>query len=253
MDSALRQGVTTVVVGNCGASAWPRAGLADLATSLGTTVDELAGGWGSAAEYLAAVDAAGPACNVATLAGFGSLRSEVMGHERRAATPTEVDAMRRLLAEAMQAGALGLSTGLIYVPDMYASTDEVAAVATAVAPCDGIYTTHMRAEGRLLFTRCETWRSDGEPRSRPRQPPKLEGASPGAAPTAPRARLRRQCVNRPVPVHGVETDSPRSSAVGVGRPAAGDARRLGDQSPAGQGDRGGRGGLGARSPAPDGT
>ena len=131
MDSALRQGVTTVVVGNCGASAWPRASLADLATSLETSVDELAGGWDSAAEYLAAVDAAGPACNVATLAGFGSLRSEVMGHERRAATPAEVDAMRRLLAEAMQAGALGLSTGLIYVPDMYASTDEVAAVAAA--------------------------------------------------------------------------------------------------------------------------
>jgi dihydroorotase len=151
MDSALRQGVTTVVVGNCGASAWPRAGLADLATSLGTTVDELAGGWESAAEYFAAVDAAGPACNVAALAGFGSLRSEVIGHERRPATTAEIDAMRRLLAEALRAGALGLSTGLIYVPDMYASTDEVAAVASAAAPFAGIYTTHMRAEGRLLF------------------------------------------------------------------------------------------------------
>ena len=151
MDSALRQGVTTVVVGNCGASAWPRAGLPDLATSLGTTVDELAGGWDSAGEYLAAVDAAGPACNLATLAGFGSLRGEVMGHERHPASPAEVDAMRRLLAEALRAGALGLSTGLIYVPDMYASTEEVAAVAAAAAPLGGIYTTHMRAEGKLLF------------------------------------------------------------------------------------------------------
>lgn len=151
MDSALRQGVTTVVVGNCGGSAWPKTGLADLAASLKTGVEQLGGGWTSAAEYLEAVDDALPAGNVATLAGFGSLRSEVMGHERRAATPAEVEAMRRLLAEALQAGAFGLSTGLIYVPDMYATSEEVAAVATALAPFGGIYATHMRAEGKLLF------------------------------------------------------------------------------------------------------
>lgn len=151
MDSALRQGVTSVVAGNCGGSAWPKAGLADLATSLGTSVDELGGGWTSAAEYLEAVDRARPACNVATLAGFGSLRSAVMGHERRPATAAEVETMRHLLAEALETGALGLSTGLIYVPDMYASTEEVAAVAAAVAPFGGLYTTHMRAEGKLLF------------------------------------------------------------------------------------------------------
>jgi len=151
MDSAVRQGVTTVVVGNCGGSAWPRAGFPDLAASLKTSVEEVGGGWDSAADYLDAVDAARPACNVAALAGFGSLRSEVMGRERRPATPAEVEAMRRLLDEAMAAGALGLSSGLIYVPDMYAATEEIAAVAGALAPCGGIYTTHMRAEGKLLF------------------------------------------------------------------------------------------------------
>ena len=151
MDSALRQGVTTVVVGNCGGCAWPRRALPDLVTMLGIDADALGGGWDSAAAYLDAVDAAAPACNVAALAGFGSLRTGVMGHERRPATPGEIDAMRGLLAEALQAGALGMSTGLIYVPDMYASTDEVAAVAGAMAPYGGIYTTHMRAEGRLLF------------------------------------------------------------------------------------------------------
>jgi N-acyl-D-amino-acid deacylase len=151
MDSALRQGVTTVVVGNCGASAWPRTGLPNLAASLKTSVEELGGGWDSAADYLDAVDAARPACNVATLTGFGSLRSDVMGKDRRPATSAEVEAMRRLLAEALAAGALGLSTGLIYVPDMYASTEEVAAVAAAAAPFGGLYTTHMRAEGRLVF------------------------------------------------------------------------------------------------------
>jgi N-acyl-D-amino-acid deacylase len=151
MDSALRQGVTTVVVGNCGGSAWPKAGLSGLADMLHTSPAQLGGGWDSAAAYLDAVDAAGPACNVATLAGFGSLRTEVMEHERRPASEAEIDSMRRLLTDAMEGGALGLSSGLIYVPDMYASTEEVAAVAAAVAPFGGLYATHMRAEGRLVF------------------------------------------------------------------------------------------------------
>jgi N-acyl-D-amino-acid deacylase len=151
MDSALRQGVTTVVVGNCGGGAWPRKALPDLVRMLGITADALGGGWDSAAAYLDAVDAAAPACNVATLAGFGSLRTSVMGHERRPASHREIGAMRALLAEALQGGALGMSTGLIYVPDMYAATEEVAAVAAAMRPYGGLYTTHMRAEGRLLF------------------------------------------------------------------------------------------------------
>lgn len=150
MDSALRQGCTTVVVGNCGGCAWPRRALPDLATTLGVSADDL-DGWDSAAQYLDAVDAARPACNVAALTGFGSLRTAVMGHERRPAAPGEIDRMRGLLAEALQAGALGMSTGLIYVPDMYASTAEIAAVTAAMAPYDGIYTTHLRAEGKLLF------------------------------------------------------------------------------------------------------
>ena len=150
MDSTLLQGVTTVVVGNCGMSAWPRAGLSAMASFLGTTSEELPA-WSSFDEYLCAIDAARPACNVAALVGFGSLRTEVMGHERRPATPAEIEEMRRLLGEGIQAGAFGMSSGLIYVPDMYAATDEVAAVAAGAAPCGGLYTTHMRAEGHLVF------------------------------------------------------------------------------------------------------
>ena len=151
MDSALRQGVTTVVVGNCGGSAWPRAGLEGLATMLQTSAADLGGGWESLGAYLAAVDAARPACNVAALVGFGNLRAETMGLERRPATTAEVAAMRGLLEEGLEAGALGLSTGLIYAPDMYADTGEVAAVAAGLARHGGLYTSHMRAEGRLLF------------------------------------------------------------------------------------------------------
>ncbi len=151
MDSALRQGVTTVVVGNCGGSAWPAAGLDGLAAMQQTDVADLGGGWATLDEYLSAVDAARPACNVATLVGFGNLRAEVVGLERRAATAAEVDAMRALLDEGLGAGAFGLSTGLIYVPDMYADTAEVAAVAAGLARHGCLYTSHMRAEGRLLF------------------------------------------------------------------------------------------------------
>ncbi len=151
MDSALRQGVTTAIVGNCGGSAWPKAGLEGLAAMFNTSAVDLGGGWDSQGEYLAAVDAARPACNVATLVGFGNLRTEVMGLEQRPASPSEVDEMRRLLRDALAAGALGLSTGLIYVPDMYAATGEIAAVAAELARHGGLYTSHMRAEGRLLF------------------------------------------------------------------------------------------------------
>ena len=151
MDSALRQGVTSVVVGNCGGSAWPTAGLEGLAAMQQTDVADLGGGWATLDEYFSAVDAARPACNVATLVGFGNLRAEVMGLERRPATAAEVDAMRALLDDGLHAGALGLSTGLIYVPDMYADTAEVAAVAAGLARHGGLYTSHMRAEGKLLF------------------------------------------------------------------------------------------------------
>ncbi len=150
MDSALRQGVTTVVMGNCGMSAWPAAGLEQVASFLGATAATLPA-WSSFDGYLDAVDAARPACNVAALVGFGSLRTAVMGRSRRPAAPDEIGAMRRLLDEAMRAGALGMSSGLIYAPDMYAAEDEVAAVASGAAGHGGLYATHLRAEGRLVF------------------------------------------------------------------------------------------------------
>jgi N-acyl-D-amino-acid deacylase len=150
MDSALRQGVTTVVVGNCGMSAWPREGLPELASFLGVDPEVLPV-WRGFEEYFDAVDRARPACNVAALVGFGSLRTQVMGHERRPATAAEIGVMRRLLDEAMQAGAVGMSSGLEYVPDMYATAEEVAAVVAAAAAYAGLYATHMRAEGQLVF------------------------------------------------------------------------------------------------------
>jgi N-acyl-D-amino-acid deacylase len=151
MDSAIRQGVTTVVVGNCGTSPWPRAGAREVASMIGVDAGELDVAWTSFGDYLDAVHASEPASNVAALVGHGAVREEVMGMDRRAPTPDELGAMRRLVSNAVEDGALGLSTGLIYAPGMYAATGEVTALAEAVRPYGGIYASHIRGEGEQLF------------------------------------------------------------------------------------------------------
>ena len=151
MDSALRQGSTTLVVGNCGASPWPPAGAPELAVLTGVAPEDLGAPWPTFADYLDRVEASRPAVNVAALVGHGALRLEAVGPHRRPPTGDEVDAMRRMAGEAMEAGAVGLSTGLIYVPGMYASTDEVVAVAEATRQLGGVYASHIRGEGERLL------------------------------------------------------------------------------------------------------
>jgi N-acyl-D-amino-acid deacylase len=132
------QGVTTVVVGNCGWSAAPRTGgSGDIG---GITFDSLA-------EYLDTIDAARPSANVASLVGHGSIRTAVVGlRDPRAASPSELGVMRGLVEQAMADGAVGLSTGLAYEPGRYAPTDEIVALAAVVGPTHGLYATHMRDE-----------------------------------------------------------------------------------------------------------
>lgn len=153
MPSALRQGVTTVVVGNCGASPWPLAGFAEALDDAGgdpstTPTPE----WRSFGDYLDALQATQPGINIAALVGHGAIRGEVLGHERRPPTLQELTRMRRSVAEAMDSGALGLSTGLIYVPGMFSDTDEIVALAEEAAVAGGIYASHIRGEGEHLFT-----------------------------------------------------------------------------------------------------
>lgn len=135
------QGVTSVVVGNCGISAAPAS---DHTPGL-TTQDRIG-------DYLRTVEDAGPAVNVGTLIGHGAIRGAVMGlRTDRAPEPNELSAMLEHVAAAMDDGALGLSTGLAYEPGRYAAADEVEACARLVAEAGGIYTTHMRDEaGGLL-------------------------------------------------------------------------------------------------------
>jgi N-acyl-D-amino-acid deacylase len=149
MSSTLRQGVTSVVVGNCGTSPWPPAGADESAALVGGPTGAFR--YDSFGAYLAALASAGPAVNLAALVGHGAVRLEVMGLERRPPNEEELASMRRLVAEAVDEGAIGMSTGLIYVPGLYSATDEIVALAHEVASRHGIYASHIRGEGEHLF------------------------------------------------------------------------------------------------------
>jgi N-acyl-D-aspartate/D-glutamate deacylase len=151
MDSYLRQGVTTLVSGNCGSSAWPPAGGPECAELCGLRPDEIDVSWKTAGELFERLNEARPSINVATLIGHGALRQEVMGMQARAPSASELTTMKRLLAEGLEAGAVGLSTGLVYAPGFHASTDEVVELASVLAEYGGIYASHIRAEGELLY------------------------------------------------------------------------------------------------------
>jgi N-acyl-D-amino-acid deacylase len=123
----LTQGCTTVVTGNCGAG----------------PVD--------ADEYYRKIEEFGAGTNVAHLLPQGQLRRQVIGTDDRKATPEEIQGMRKLAAQAMRDGVWGMSTGLIYVPSVYADTDELVAIAEVIGEAGGIYVSHMRGEGTTLL------------------------------------------------------------------------------------------------------
>jgi len=122
-EGFLLQGITTVVDGNDGSSPLP--------------MDA----------FFAKAEATAFAPNLAMFVGQGSVRGQVMGTANRKATAAEIQKMQELVADAMRAGALGLSTGLAYVPGTYSTTDELIALSTTARVHGGIYTSHMRDEG----------------------------------------------------------------------------------------------------------
>src|SRR5690606_4612283 len=142
----LSQGVTTVIVGNCGISAAPvtlRGDPPDPMNLLGGRRDFT---YPSFAAYTRAVDAARPTVNVAALVGHTALRSNHMDRLDRRATDAEIRAMRAQLRDALQHGALGLSTGLAYASAHHADTSEVQALAEELDAFGALYTTHLRSE-----------------------------------------------------------------------------------------------------------
>lgn len=122
-ENYLRMGVTTVVAGNCGASA----------LEIG--------------KALAAIREAGPSINYATLIGHNTVRGAVMGEERRAPTAAELEKMKALVAQGMKEGAVGFSTGLQYTPGTWADPSEITELARVACAAGGLYASHMRNEG----------------------------------------------------------------------------------------------------------
>src|SRR5215469_5258373 len=107
--------------------------------------------WHSLDEYFRHFERARPAINLGTFVGAGGLRNYVIGKDNRPATATELDQMRELVAQAMQQGAFGLSTALQYVPDTFASTDEIVELAKVARRYGGVYFTHQRSEADQIF------------------------------------------------------------------------------------------------------
>ena len=150
MPFKVMQGVTSDVVGNCGSGVVPfEAGLARFGRMHPGANPAR---WDGFAQYLERVDAARPSCNVAVLMGHGSLRRGAMGNEQRAPSAAELDRMKAWVREGVGAGAVGLSTGLIYEPGRYAKTEEVIALARELGgPAGGLYASHMRNEADGLL------------------------------------------------------------------------------------------------------
>ena len=156
LDSTIRQGVTTSVVGNCGLSLAPvnpeRKGLLIReASSFLPICKELRIDWCRFDEYLSRLGEIGLSANIANLVGHGTVRIAVMGLENRDPTGEELAEMKKLVAEAMEAGAFGLSTGLIYAPGVYSKADEIIELCKIVAEYGGIYASHIRSERAMLL------------------------------------------------------------------------------------------------------
>lgn len=156
MPPKLSQGVTTVITGNCGISAAPVTLKAqggyivppDPMNLLGDASDFR---YPTFASYMAAIRKAQPAVNVAALVGHTALRNNHMDRLDRTATPAEIGAMRAQLEEALDNGAIGLSTGLAYLSANAATMDEVIALAEPLAAAGAIYTTHLRSETETIL------------------------------------------------------------------------------------------------------
>ncbi|MFA7257160.1 MAG: amidohydrolase family protein, partial [Kiritimatiellales bacterium] len=148
-SSKVFQGVTTEVCGNCGASVAPRLGDAKLPSDWQDK--PFPGTWRTVSEYRKLFEQVKPTVNEALLIGHNTLHRGVCGYEPRGATPGELKEMCRALEQALDEGGCGMSTGLIYPPASAVPREEIVALAEVVAKRNGIYTSHMRSEGKALL------------------------------------------------------------------------------------------------------
>lgn len=144
-ESSIFMGTTTHVAGNCGSSPGPlKAGQAD--ALLWESI--LKPDWSTLGEFFDRVEKNGTAINLGSLVGHGTIRGYIMGNDfARDATVQEMEAMKRQVADAMEQGALGLSSGLNYGAGKFAGTDELVELCRVVAQYGGVYATHVRGQG----------------------------------------------------------------------------------------------------------
>ncbi|HLX79833.1 MAG TPA: D-aminoacylase [Burkholderiales bacterium] len=149
MAFKLAGGVTSCVVGNCGFGAAPHAAAAVMAKTLHPNLSLPE--WQGYAGYMQRLEAHAPGVNIGVLVGHGTARLAAMRLENRAPAPAEMAAMKAILAEGLEAGALGLSSGLIYDPGRFAATDELVELASLMRGTGALYATHMRDESTGLL------------------------------------------------------------------------------------------------------
>ncbi len=146
LPSKIYQGITTEITGE-GNSVAPLRGQARIEAAQALEHYGITADWQTFADYFARLERQGIGINFASYVGATSVREVVIGLENRPPTPAELLRMRALVKEAMQQGAVGVSTALEYAPAPYAGTEELIALAAEAAPYGGIYATHMRSEG----------------------------------------------------------------------------------------------------------
>lgn len=151
-ECAVRQGVTTQVIGNCGDSAAPVSQKFRHINEKRFSFygKEIAFTWSTFRQYLDALEFLTPGINIGALVGHNAVRIAAMGLDSRAPSPSEMRRMKSLIREAMRAGAFGMSTGLVYPPGCFAATDEIVDLARIVGAWHGIYSSHIRGERETI-------------------------------------------------------------------------------------------------------
>lgn len=152
-ESKVRQGVTTEVLGNCGTSPAPinEPTLDLLKKTWSHEADYVAWDWKTFGDYLQQIENQKTAVNVLGLVGHGTIRIAVMGVENRAPSRSELLEMKELVHQSMSEGAFGMSSGLVYLPGSFATTDELVELCETVADLGGLYTSHIRGERETII------------------------------------------------------------------------------------------------------
>lgn len=153
-QSDIRQGVTLEVMGE-GESMGPLSAPMKEKMNLDQGDIKYTVSWNTLGEYLQHLEEKGVSCNVASFVGASTLRRYIIGEANRDPSPAELDSMRLLMRQAMEEGALGLGTSLIYPPAFFAKTDELVALSEEAAKYGGSYISHMRSEGTKIFEALE--------------------------------------------------------------------------------------------------